>query len=181
MEITNFSIISPLNRNNHRLLPKNLRALIVGKSASGKSTLLYNLLLKPWLDYDNLMVFGKSLHQHEYQIIQAGFEHGLGKEQIANVFQNQIPLLEAGISPLKAIQEYTGPKENNVNASFFTDCELIPDPSELDPNAKNLLILDYCFLGRQNKAEAYYTRGRHNNCDTIFLYRKTIFDFLVKL
>ena len=169
MEITNFSIISPINRNNHRLLPKNLRALIVGKSASGKSTLLYNLLLKPWLDYDNLMVFGKSLHQHEYQIIQAGFEHGLGKEQIANVFQNQIPLLEAGISPFKAIQEYTGPKENSVNASFFTDCELIPDPSELDPNAKNLLILDDCFLGRQNKAEAYYTRGRHNNCDTIFL------------
>ena len=46
---------------------------------------------------------------------------------------------------------------------------MIPDPSELDPNAKNLLILDDCFLGRQNKADAYYTRGWHNNCDTIFL------------
>ena len=34
---------------------------------------------------------------------------------------------------------------------------------------KNLLILDYCFLGRQNKAEVYYTRGRHNNCDTLYI------------
>ena len=29
--------------------------------------------------------------------------------------------------------------------------------------------MDDCYLGRQNKAEAYYSRGRHNNCDTIFL------------
>ena len=33
---------------------------------------------------------------------------------------------------------------------------------------KNLLLLDDCFLGKQNKAEAYYTRGRHN-CDTIYI------------
>ena len=36
-------------------------------------------------------------------------------------------------------------------------------------NEKNLLILDDCFLGAQNKAEAYYTRGRHNNCDTFYI------------
>ena len=34
---------------------------------------------------------------------------------------------------------------------------------------KNILLLDDCFLGKQNKAEAYYTRGRHNNCDTIYI------------
>ena len=34
---------------------------------------------------------------------------------------------------------------------------------------KNLLLLDDCFLGRQNKAGAYYTEGRHNNCDTIYI------------
>ena len=169
MEITNFSIINPIFKKHHNLLPRHLRALIVGKSSSGKSTLLYNLLLKPWLDYDNLIVFGNSLHQNEYQIIKTGFEHGLSKEQIANVFRNQEQLLEVGISPFRAIVEYTGPKDGNITPNFFTNCELIPDPSELDPEKKNLLILDDCYLGKQNKAEAYYSRGRHNNCDTIFL------------
>ena len=62
--------------------------------------------------------------------------------------------------------------------------QTIPDPSELDVVEKNLLIFeilkdllifeilkdllifDDCFLRPQNKAEAYYTRGRHNNFDT---------------
>ena len=169
MEITKFSVINPILRQHHNLFPRNLRALIVGKSNSGKSTLLYNLLLKPWLDYESLIVFGKSLHQNEYQIIKSGFEHGLSKEQIANVFQNQEALLDINVSPFQAIQQYTGPKESRITASFYNDCELIPDPSELDPETKNLMVLDDCFLGKQNKAEAYYTRGRHNNCDTIFL------------
>ena len=169
MEITKFSVINPILRQHHNLFPRNLRALVVGKSNSGKSTLLYNLLLKPWLDYENLIVFGKSLHQNEYQIIKNGFEHGLNKEQIANVFQNQEALLDIGVSPFQAIERYTGPKDNTITASFYGDCDLIPDPSELNPDAKNLLVLDDCFLGKQNKAEAYYTRGRHNNCDTIFL------------
>ena len=30
------------------------------------------------------------------------------------------------------------------------------------------MILD-CFLGPQNKAEAYYTCGRQNNCDTFYI------------
>ena len=169
MEITNFSIINPIFKKHHNLLPRHLRALIVGKSSSEKSTHLYNLLLKPWLDYDNLIVLGNSLHQSEYQIIKTGFEHGLSKEQIANVFRNQEQLLEAGISPFRAIVEYTGPKDSNITPNFFTNCELIPDPSELDPEKKNLLILDDCYLGKQNKAEAYYSRGRHNNYDTVFL------------
>ena len=106
MEITDFSVINPVLRNHHKLLPRNLRALVVGKSNSGKTTLLFNLLLKPWLDYNNLIVFGKSLHQSEYQIIKSGFENGLSKDQIVNVFKNQELLLQAGVTPLQAIEEY---------------------------------------------------------------------------
>ena len=46
---------------------------------------------------------------------------------------------------------------------------MIPDPADLNVEENNLLILDDCFLGKQNKAEAYYTRGRHNNCDTFYI------------
>ena len=179
MEITNFSIINPIFRRHHNLLPRHLRALIVGKSASGKSTLLYNLLLKPWLDYDNLIVFGNSLHQSEYQIIKTGFEHGLSKEQIANVFRNQEQLLEAGISPFRAIVEYTGPTDSNITPNFFTNCELIPDPSELDPEKRICLFLMTVIL--ENK-----TKQRHITleADTIiaipYSYPKIISDFLDK-
>ena len=157
-------------RVNSPLLPSNIRGLIIGKSNCGKTTLLLNLLLQPdWLDYNHLYVFGKSLHQQEYQILKKGFESGLSKAQVANIFLHQSTLSKVHLSPLEAIDHYSGVRNGTVKTDFYSDCMAIPDPSELDSSEKNLLILDDCFLGRQNKAEAYYTRGRHNNCDTIYI------------
>ena len=73
------------------------------------------------------------------------------------------------MSPLDAIDEYNGMKEGGILANFYNDCTMISDPSTLDTTKKNLLILDNCFLSNQSKAEAYYSRGRHNNCDTIYI------------
>ena len=73
------------------------------------------------------------------------------------------------ISALDAIEQFTGPVTAEIRVNFYTDCSMIPDPSLLDVRDKNLLILDDCFLGKQNKAEAYYTRGRQNNCDTLYI------------
>ena len=57
-------------------------------------------------------------------------------------------------------------------ADFYDDCQEIPDPSALDPTQKNPLLLDDCFQGKQNKAEAYYNQGRHNNYNTIYIIQK---------
>ena len=98
-------------RENNPLLPTNIRGLIVGKSNCGKTTLLLNLLLESWLDYNRLYVYGKSLHQLEYRVLREGFEHGLSKRQIANLFAQQEMLKDFDITPLQVIREYTGIKE----------------------------------------------------------------------
>ena len=98
-------------RDNNPMLPNNIRGLIIGKSNCGKTTLLLNLLLQPyWLDYTHSYVFGTSLHQQQYQILKRGYEVGLSKSQVANIFYNQEVLVKVQLSPLKAIEEYTGLK-----------------------------------------------------------------------
>ena len=98
-----------------------------------------------------------------------GFEAGLSKQQISNVFANQGALHATNESPLTAIDTLGGACSGKIKADFYDDFQDIPDPSTLDPMQKNLMPLDDCFLGKQNKAEAYYTGGRHNNCDTVYL------------
>ena len=71
MEIRDLSWNESITKRfNNPLLPRSIRGIIVGKSGCGKTTLLLNLLLRPgWLDYDNLCVFGRSLFQPEYRIL----------------------------------------------------------------------------------------------------------------
>ena len=45
----------------------------------------------------------------------------------------------------------------------------MPDPKELSPEQKNLMIFDDLLLQKQNKCEAYYVRGKHSNCDCLYL------------
>ena len=133
MEVTDVSLKNKNKRNNSPLLPSNLRGLIVGKSNSGKSVLLFNLLLKDgWLDYNNLFVFGNSLHQPEYELIKKGYENKLRKDELLHIFQNK--------DPLKAVENYNGARNGKITAEFFDNCDLIP--KTLNTNLKNLLILD---------------------------------------
>ena len=170
MEInTTFAWKKENSRNNSPLLPEDIRGLIVGTCNSGKTTLLLNLLLNPgWLDYDHLFVFGRSLHQKEYVILKKGLESGLSKEQISNLFHNQGEIS----SPVEVIDDYIqngGEAKGGIEAEFYNDCKLIPDPSELNEGDKNLMIFDDCLLEKQNKTQSYYTRGRHSNCDCFYI------------
>ena len=125
--INDYSLKSDIKRQNSPLLPENIRGLIIGKSNCGKTTLLFNLLLRPgWLDYNHLYVFGKSLHQPEYQILKKGFEEGLSKRQISNVFMQQDILIKVDLTPIEAIEEYNGVKEGGIIANVYSDCSNIP-------------------------------------------------------
>ena len=102
-------------------------------------------------------------------MLRKGFKAGLSKQQISNVVANQEASHAANVSPLTAIDMFSGAHSGKIKADFYDDCQDILDLSTLDPMQKNLMLLDDCFLGKQNKAEAYYTRGRHKNCDTIYI------------
>ena len=65
------------------LMPSDIRMIICGKSGFGKTTLLMRLQLeKGMIDYNNLHVCGRSLHQPEYQILKHGFENNFSKNQV---------------------------------------------------------------------------------------------------
>ena len=152
-----------------------MRALIVGKSGCGKTTLLLNLLLRPgWLDYSKLSVFGKSLFQPEYKILRKGFEEQLPEEVIMGVFENRDEIQREQISPsvlieaiAQALAKKEGPQTQRtktnepIECNFYESADDIPDPKEIFPEHKNLMIFDDLLLQKQNKCETYYVLGRH--------------------
>lgn len=159
-------------RCNHPLLPSSIRSVLVGKSGCGKTTLLLNLLLTPgYLDYDHLYIFGKSLFQTEYQILKKAFEEGLPKRHILNIFNLNSEIVKKKIDVFKLIEEMAKQVrvKSEVKIEFFETEDDVPDPGDLSKDNKNLMIFDDLILSKQNKIEAYYTRGRHSNVDCVYL------------
>ena len=136
-------------RFNHQLLPKSIRGVIIGKSGCGKTTLLLNLLLRPgWLDYNKLSVFGKSLFQPEYRILKKAFEEKLPKEAITRFFDNRDEIIKYDVSPSAIVEEWAKliKTKSDIECSFYESAEDVPDPRDLSPENKNLMIFDDLLL-----------------------------------
>ena len=58
---------------------------------------------------------------------------------------------------------------SNIDCYFFENSEDVPDPKELNPEDKNLMVFDDLLLEKQNACEKYYDRGRHSNVDCFYL------------
>ena len=62
----------------------------------------------------HLYVFGKSFHQQEYKVLRKGLDAGLSKQKISNVFGSEGALLTANISPLTAIEKFSGARNGKI-------------------------------------------------------------------
>lgn len=80
----------------------------------------YLLLVPDIIDYNSVIVYGRSLHQPEYKIMKAAFDKGLSKAQSKILFQSQNEVREEG-GVEQFIQEYVGPFKGDVTAPFNTD------------------------------------------------------------
>ena len=151
-------------------LPRDIRALLIGKSNSGKTLLLLNLLLEPGvLDYQTLTICSKSLHQPEYKLLQCAFKKKLSKSQIKTIFENQDDVKRLGGFE-RLIDNYHGEcKGAEIKTNFIQDVALLPDPQTFDQTKTNCIVLDDVMLASQHNAEALYTRGRHSSCSCFFL------------
>src|SRR5437867_389885 len=172
---TNYFWKSGKTRNNSPMVPNSIRALIVGRSGCGKTSLLMRFLLEEnLLDYNKLFVFGKSLHQPEYQILKAGIENKLGKRHIVEVFKYNDQINKSKDDPetiIKAAARLIPEKDKgSISGAFFENSSKIPDPQEIDKNDKNLIIFDDIMCDKkQSAAESFYTRARHNNIDCFYI------------
>jgi len=76
------------------------------------------------------------------------------------------------VSAIKLLEEMVKDQrgdKSDIECKFFENASDVPDPRDLNPTKKNLMVFDDLLLEKQNKCEAYYTRGRHSNVDCFYL------------
>ncbi len=157
------------------ILPTDFKMLIVGPSGCGKTALLMRMLLEENLmDYNKLYVFGRSLHQPEYEILKAGYENHLPKSEIINILKYDIMINEMNDKPENIAmglgQHLDDTERGNISCEFYEDSAAIPDPNQIDKTNKNLIVFDDIMTDKNQSAPgAFFTRGRHNNIDSIYI------------
>jgi len=160
---------------NSTYFPDSIRALLIGSSNSGKSTLLFKLLLvNDMLDYNNLIILSTSLNQKEYQLIIHGFKNKLTKSDILAFIQREDKFKtdDGELLPINELCEtfasIVKPK-GNITVTGVNKPEFIPHPDQLNSKKKNLCIFDDVLEQRQNIISSYFTKGRHNSCQSIYI------------
>ena len=116
------------------------RMLICGNSGSGKTNLLYHMLMKPLLYYDEIYLYARNLEQDKYKRLMQKMRemsHKLGYE-ILNASNDEI-------TPV-----------------YVTEMDYAD-------NQKIVIFDDYVCDKNQRQIVDYFIQGRHKNCSVIYL------------
>jgi len=157
--------------NHHENLPNSFRMLIIGSSGSGKTTLLFQMLIESdFIDYNNLIIFTSTPKQQEYQLLYHGFTNGLSKDSVAALTLNQKDFQGIPIEALCKTFSKLHPEKPTITITLSSKTNDIIHPDMLDKTKKHLIIFDDCVNeSNQMIMSQYFSRGRHSNCNCIYL------------
>ena len=141
MEIPNYD--SNIDKTNsykqlYQYMPDDtFRMLICGNSGSGKTNMLYHMLMKPLLFYDQIHLYGKNLEQQKYQDMISTFD-----DISKSVGYNVLVCSNDDIVPVENLMDNTAQKI------------VIFDDFVCDKNQKPLI--DYFIRGRHKNCSVIY-------------------------
>ena len=141
MEIPNYD--SNIDKTNsykqlYQYMPDDtFRMLICGNSGSGKTNLLYHMLMKPLVYYDQIHLYGKNLEQQKYQDMISTFD-----DISQSVGYNILVCSNDDIVPVENLMDDTAQKI------------VIFDDYVCDKNQKPLI--DYFIRGRHKNCSVIY-------------------------
>ena len=141
MEIPNYD--SNIDKTNsykqlYQYMPDDtFRMLICGNSGSGKTNLLYHMLMKPLVYYDQIHLYGKNLEQQKYQDMISTFD-----DISQSVGYNVLVCSNDDIVPVENLMDDTAQKI------------VIFDDYVCDKNQKPLI--DYFIRGRHKNCSIIY-------------------------
>ena len=141
MEIPNYDSVDYSNKKYKQLFPfmpsDTFWMLICGNSGCGKTNLLYHMLIKPLLYYDEIYLYARNLHQDKYQKLIQKMEEISSKTgyEILNVSDDEI-------IPVRELQY-----EDNQKVVIFDDYVC-------DKNQTKLI--DYFNQGRHKNCSVIY-------------------------
>ena len=116
------------------------RMLICGNSGSGKTNLLYHMLIEPLLYYDEIYLYAKNLDQEKYQNL------------------------------MNKMNEISRDVGYGYDIMTVSNDKIIPiSDIDYEDNQKLVIFDDYVCEKNQRQIADYFIQGRHKNCAVIYL------------
>lgn len=141
-----------------KLLPNNVRSLIVGPSSCGKTNVMLNLLFSPdGLYFENIYVFSKTLYQRKYEFFKCMLSNIPGIGYFVIIFD------DVSCEKQNNIKNYFSMGRHNSVDSFFICQTYSRISKQLVRDNANLVI-----VFRQDERNLHHIYRDHVNLDMNF-------------